>query len=401
MFEINNDIIFVEGALNGAIYDFNSEKVYSINESACKIVERYINNDCLDSDNDYLSTLTANKLISERFAPRPFSIIYNKEVYLEMAWIEITQCCNLRCVHCYEGNTHVSASNSLSLDDWKNVVDQLGEMKINRLIIIGGEPCCSSMVCQIIEYASRYAIDITLFTNATLITDEIFNCIVKNKISVKVSIYGYCAEIHDLVTGTYGSFHRMITSVKKLISVGVKVSSAFIVTKENEDYIQETVAFIKKIGMKYSRYDVIRQVWGGLQNAHIPTRSDVLEPVYFTKPNFRTTKRSFFHNALHNTCWYGKITIMENGNVVPCEFERSIVYGNVLKQSIKDIILNEKTQSKWFFSFDQIDECRDCEFRYACRDCRPLGLSVCGKISSKNPRCRYDVYHGKWISSLE
>ena len=35
MFEINKDIIFVKGFTNGAIYNFNDNKVYSVNKSAC------------------------------------------------------------------------------------------------------------------------------------------------------------------------------------------------------------------------------------------------------------------------------------------------------------------------------------------------------------------------------
>ena len=44
MYEINKDVVFVQGAVNGAIYDFISEKVYSINYTACEIVKRYIFN---------------------------------------------------------------------------------------------------------------------------------------------------------------------------------------------------------------------------------------------------------------------------------------------------------------------------------------------------------------------
>lgn len=32
MYEINQDVIFVPGAVHGAIYDFNSGKVYSVND---------------------------------------------------------------------------------------------------------------------------------------------------------------------------------------------------------------------------------------------------------------------------------------------------------------------------------------------------------------------------------
>lgn len=398
MFEINKDIIFVKGFTNGAIYNFNDNKVYSVNKSACNIIERYINNSNIESDINYLNILTRHKLISKSFLPSPYLIKNTNKITLEMTWIEITQSCNLRCIHCYEGTSHVNSPKSLSLDQWKNVIDQLYGLNIKRLIIIGGEPCCSSIICDIIDYASTYKINITLFTNATLISDDILKCIIKNKIQVKISIYGYCSKIHDSITGIPGSFNKTVSTIKKLISAKIKVFSAFIVMKENEQFVDKTIAFIKNLGMYYSRYDIIRKTWKGTQTKHIPIQKNILKYVYRTKPNFKTTKENFIKNIFHNSCWYGKISIMDNGDVIPCEFERSFIYGNVLKQSIKEIITNQRTKSRWFFNFSKISECKYCEFRYACQDCRPLGISVQGKITTKNPRCLYNVYTGKWNS---
>ena len=74
MFEINKDIIFVKGFTNGAIYNFNDNKVYSVNKSACNIIERYINNSNIESDINYLNILTRHKLISKSFLPSPYLI---------------------------------------------------------------------------------------------------------------------------------------------------------------------------------------------------------------------------------------------------------------------------------------------------------------------------------------
>ena len=34
MYEINKDVVFVKGYRNGAIYDFNTGKVFSVNHTA-------------------------------------------------------------------------------------------------------------------------------------------------------------------------------------------------------------------------------------------------------------------------------------------------------------------------------------------------------------------------------
>ena len=395
MYLINKNIIFVQGKVNGAIYDFNTSKVYSLNPPGCQILKEYINGQEI-SNKEYLKNLSNNHLIDYNYKPSKYHIKTNKNIELEMAWLEITQSCNLKCLHCYEGNSHISEKNILKTEDWFNIIDQLVELNVKRVVVIGGEPCCYKNVASIIEYLAHKKINTTLFTNATCISNKLINTIIEKKIQVKVSIYGHNPEIHDKITGIKGSFKKTIDNVNYLIQNGIKVSSALIIMKENEDYLDDIVSFIKNTGMNYSRYDVIREVFGGTQNLHIPKNKEVIKKLYLTKPNFKADKNVFINNHSKNTCWYGKISILENGNIIPCEFERDIIYGNVKDTTIAEIINSPETIKHWFYTFDQIEECKDCEYRFACKDCRAMGLAKCRNISDKNPRCLYNPKKGIW-----
>lgn len=46
------------------------------------------------------------------------------------------------------------------------------------------------------------------------------------------------------------------------------------------------------------------------------------------------------------------------------------------------------------FSKDKIRECSECEYRYACFDCRPNSLS--GNIYEKPWYCTYNPLLGEW-----
>lgn len=398
MYYINEDVVFVKGAKNGAIYDLLREKVYSINAVGCRIIDSYVKGHIEDKEQYYIEQLKQNRLLSFDFAPRACEMIRVQDTGLEMAWLEITQTCNMRCIHCYEGDMHKSSENILSLGEWIEVIDQLAKEGINRLIVIGGEPGCYINLRQILEHTAIYNFKTVLFTNASLLTEELMECIIKCNTIVKVSVYGPNAEIHDRVTSVKGSFDRLVKAIKFLVEHGVYVEAAIIMMLENQDYLDETIAFVKAIGMHYKKYDVIREVFEGKQSVHIPTNKDLINKVSLVRPNFHITKDKFFKNQHRNTCWYGKITILENGNVVPCEFERSIVYGNIREKSIAEILKNTHTRMFWNYDFSKIENCKDCEYRYACKDCRPLGRAVCGKMSTKNPRCKYDVYSGVWDS---
>ena len=396
MFEINKDVFFVKGAVNGAIYDLVGEKVFSVNKTACEIIARYCNETFADNDAEYLNKLRAKHLIDEGFTAKETTFEDDGRAEIEMAWLEITQTCNLRCLHCYEGTVHKSSGNTLSLNEWKNVIEQLKHLNIKRTVVIGGEPCCHTNLMKILEHILQEKIDVTLFTNGTLLNDAMINFIAQNNIRVKISVYGHCAEIHDKITGVSGSFAKTEHSIKNLTSQGVPVEASVIIMKENQDFLSEIIAWTKENHMQYHRYDTIREIGGGAQNAHAVTNKKTLSGVYMTKPNFKITKKNFLKNLHHNSCWYGKLVITENGDVLPCVFERNRLYGNVRKNSLKNIIESETTRKCWFMDFSKIQICRDCEFRFVCHDCRPVAAAVTGNFCGKNPRCRYDVYSGIW-----
>ena len=397
MIEINDKVVFVKGFLNGAIYDFNTNKVYSVNDIACDIINKYIYGINIDSnEKNYLKQLESIKLINKEYKCHEYTPLNEKDSMLEVAWLEVCQTCNLRCIHCYEGDIHSSTSDLISIDKWKQIIDELIDLNIKRIIIIGGEPCCYKNICEILEYASKQNREVTFFTNATLINKEILEVLKNNNINMKVSLYGHNEMVHDSITRVKGSFNKLVKNVKLAINEGIVVYASVIIMKENQNYVEEIGEFAKSIGMKYSRYDVIRSVYGGIQNDHIPDKKSVIQSSYLIKPNFYITKEKFDKALSQNSCWSNKFSITDRGDVIPCEFSRDIVYGNVLKSSIREILKDSKLVQCWGITHDMVKICCDCEFRYACKDCRSLAMSIDNDLYMKNPRCTYNPIEGIW-----
>ena len=70
--------------------------------------------------------------------------------------------------------------------------------------------------------------------------------------------------------------------------------------------------------------------------------------------------------------------------------ERRIYHGNLKDNHLKNI-LNENI---FTLGKDKIKECKDCEFRYCCFDCRPDALSE--DVYAKPWNCTYNPYTGSW-----
>lgn len=100
-----------------------------------------------------------------------------------------------------------------------------------------------------------------------------------------------------------------------------------------------------------------------------------------------------FTEAQHfNTCLNKKVSIDSNGNIKNCPaFNYS--YGNVNNgDSIRTIVESYEFSKYWSITKDQIQTCKDCEYRYICSDCR----AFVDDIFDKPRKCNYNPYEGKW-----
>ncbi len=405
MFEINRNVVLVKGAKNAAVYNFNDGNIYSIDDAAYSIIYRVLikqEEPKNDIEINYLTQLKRIGLLDDSFQCKEFKLECDYSIQLNFAWIELTQLCTHQCVHCYQGNAHCQGKNELTFEDWKRVLDQILDVGCRKIQFTGGEPCLSPYLKDLIYYASKIGFeDITVFTNASLLDDELINLFCALNIHVRFSLYGHCHEVHDTVTNRQGSFDKTIANVKKMINHKIDLYPSVIILKENELYIKEIKDFIESLGLEYKGYDVIRPACYGNQDAHMPTIPDVLYSKHQLYAHFKAS-REYFERALYrNTCWYGKIAVDSLGNVFPCIFQRTITYGNVLTHSVKDILSSSELSQGWFLDFSNIESCKDCEFRFACKDCRALGMISSNNMLKKNPRCMYNPYLGQWENPLD
>ena len=97
MWEIAKNIIFVEGAVNAAIYNLNTGDVYSLNSEGKQIVKKLIENEKITSNEQvYLKTLEKNGLLesSSQTDIKPYTVPQKRNI-LKLVWLEITKACNM------------------------------------------------------------------------------------------------------------------------------------------------------------------------------------------------------------------------------------------------------------------------------------------------------------------
>ncbi len=96
----------------------------------------------------------------------------------------------------------------------------------------------------------------------------------------------------------------------------------------------------------------------------------------------------------HNTCLNRKISIDSNGNIKNCPATQQ-VFGNICQVKLSDVIKDTSFNRVWNINKDDIETCKDCEFRYVCLDCRAFIEDPMDPYS-KPLKCGYDPYTTTW-----
>lgn len=98
-----------------------------------------------------------------------------------------------------------------------------------------------------------------------------------------------------------------------------------------------------------------------------------------------------------NTCLYKKIYIDFNGGIRNCPYS-NIVFGNIANlnsEEVEKLCFDSEYTKLWTINKNQIDVCKDCEFRSICTDCR-FFIKDTHNIYSQPAQCTYNPYICKW-----
>lgn len=101
----------------------------------------------------------------------------------------------------------------------------------------------------------------------------------------------------------------------------------------------------------------------------------------------------------HNSCLHKKLSIDQNGDIRNCPAMPDS-FGNIKENSLEEALRKDGFKKYWNITKDQIEGCKDCEFRYVCTDCRAFTEQTHknkeGLDTSKPLKCGYNPYTGDW-----
>lgn len=174
------------------------------------------------------------KFVDEKITGKGEDRAYVDLVKLETLWINTGTRCNLQCQNCYiessPTNDELLFITKQEVDNYLNEIEEL-ELGTSTISFTGGEPFLNKDLLPILQECLSRGFEVLVLTNAYRAIDKHFdelkrlNSTFPNKISLRVSLDHYSAEVHEEERGPK-TFDRTLTTIKKLSDWGFDVSIA-------------------------------------------------------------------------------------------------------------------------------------------------------------------------------
>jgi radical SAM protein with 4Fe4S-binding SPASM domain len=312
----------------------------------------------------------------------------------------LTERCNLRCSHCYQGNAD---KNELSFSEIRNVLDEVRETLkewtdiygisfSSSFSITGGEPFLRRDLLQVLEEVRKEGIDIYILSNGTLIDKNRAEALSRLGVKgVQVSIEGP-REIHDRIRGK-GSFTRAIKGVRHLLDAGIRVTLNVTLSDMNVDHVRELVAIAAKEGVQHLGFSRLVPCGRGREMLHnmmdtqkvkeiyqslLSVRAEGLEIVtgdpIASQMDLKANTDMGYTACAGCAAGISGLTLRPDGTINPCR-RLDIPIGNIRNDSLREIWATSEVLNSLRDKSQYKGKCGSCSRWAVCRGCRAIAYA--------------------------
>jgi len=294
---------------------------------------------------------------------------------LKKLQIELTNCCNEQCVHCYI--PHDNRNDNFDSALLWSILDQCHDMGLERITFSGGEPMLHPDFLSALDRAGWKGFKIKVFSNLTFLNTTIINQFkINNVCEVQTSLYSVEPEIHDAVTNKKGSCDLTKQGIKLLIENGIPVFISCPIMKINKDSYTGVLAYAKMLGIGISPNNIIMAQSDG-KRENLQYRLDVDEAVQVIKdildndtaydaerfaPGYYNPDEAL--PCVQNVC-NDAICVNAKAEVIPLPGWHKVL-GDLKKQTLRDIWENspelKRLQNINIKNFPKCANCPDIHF---------------------------------------
>jgi len=158
----------------------------------------------------------------------------------------VTQACNLKCIHCYARAADQKYKEELTHDQALKLIDELADFGVPVILFSGGEPFMRTDLVDLARHTVQNGMRAVISTNGTLINRDKACELREIGLSyVGVSLDGM-EEVHDHFRGKKGAFREAMDGIKNCKEADLKVGLRFTMNRLNVDEMPKIFDLIEE-----------------------------------------------------------------------------------------------------------------------------------------------------------
>lgn len=315
--------------------------------------------------------------------------------------LQITNQCELKCRHCSQ-QTREAFANELTFEEVKKLFDQLVSIGTYEVNIGGGEPFLREDLLQIITYARKIGLNVSLSTSGLFVSRVVAKKIAELGLKkIRISLDGATEKSYDYFRGkgTYRRAIRGIKTLRELFDIPIVIHT--VLMKPNLNEMLTIVRAVQKLRCNIWSVDFLKpagearelkQFLLSNEDATLAMKTlmrlaetssiKIIMPQFPYKAPKKGVYRGFGCVGANLYCYVSAL-----GEVKPCSFVSSdYLSGNIRKQHMRDIWLEGQGHLK-FRELSGNELCLNCEFYNSCRGgCRARAIFE-GTPDAIDPLC--------------
>lgn len=266
-------------------------------------------------------------------------------------YIEITNCCNLKCSFC---SPVKKPQKFMSIEEFDQILKKVSKVTNVIYLHVKGEPLLHPNLIEFLYLAEQYHLQVNITTNGTLFTkivDKLKDCNALHKINFSL----HCEQNNPKYE------EEIFKSVEKLSNDVIVIYRLW--TLKNNELDEKSTKTVAKLKEYYNLSTETVEKLKTDKNIKISSTIYVDKDNEFDWPKITTNKSCGYCHALKT-----QIAILVDGTVVPCCLDSNgiIELGNIFNDSL-EIIQTRKRYQKLKQSFrdrkPSEELCKSCTFK--------------------------------------
>lgn len=289
-----------------------------------------------------LKTSAAGALCS-RF---PFLISLRRPAILV---VEASNICSLACPLCETVNSMQRPKGVMRMETFKRILSQVSPFVKRMQFSFAGEPLMNEELCAMLEMATQRNISCKVDTNGVFLEKYARQLVDSGLQRINVALNGVDQETLSFYRKN-SDFNAVVAGARKLIEYRNKKNKAFpkahmqfIVTKNNEDRLDEAVRLASDIGfdiIEFKSLSICLGDWIGEEKRSIAADQYLPENKEFLRYK-KENNKWVFNGNLNRFCAdiFTSAVVLWNGDVILCcmDVEARYKSGNILREDFLKI----------------------------------------------------------------